>query len=81
MKRSAKSRHVDVLSLYFASAKLVCVCHSCAKSALLSEILNGVIGIVNYIRAYTIRHQQFRQMLQYDDETFSVDLPYHSKVR
>ena len=40
-----------------------------------------MIGIVNYIRANAIRHRQFRQMLHYDDETFSVDLPYHSKVR
>ena len=28
-----------------------------------------------------MRHRQFRQMLRYDDETFSVDLPYNSKVR
>jgi len=40
-----------------------------------------VIGIVNYIRANARRHRQFRQTLQYDDETLSVDLPYHSKVR
>ena len=53
----------------------------CVKSALLSDTLNGVIGIVNDIRANAMRHQQFCQMLQYNDETFSVDLPYHSKVR
>ena len=61
-----------------------CILHQqslCAKSALLSGTFNGVIGIVNYIRANAIRHRQFRQMLHYDDETFSVDLPYHSKVR
>ena len=61
-----------------------CILHQqnlCAKSALLSDTLNGVIGIVNYIQANALRHQQFRQMLQYDNETFSVDLPYHSKVR
>ena len=52
----------------------------CAKSALLSDTLNGVIGIVNYIRPNAMRHRQFRQMLQHD-ETFSVDLPYHSKAR
>ena len=51
------------------------------KSALLSDTLNGVIGIVNYIRANAMRYRQFCQMLQYDDETFNVDLPYHSKVR
>jgi len=28
-----------------------------------------------------MRHQQFRQIPQCDDEAFSVDLPYHSKVR
>ena len=50
----------------------------CAKSALLSDTLNGVIGIMNYIRANAMSH---RQMLQHDNETFSVDLPYHSKVR
>ena len=48
---------------------------------LLSDTLNGVIGIVNYIRANATRHRQFRQMLQHDVETFSVDLPYHSKLR
>ena len=53
----------------------------CAKSALLSDTLNGEIGIVNYISANAMRHRQFCQMLQYDDETFSVDLPYQSKVR
>jgi len=61
-----------------------CILHQqnlCAKSALLSDALNGVIGIVNYIPANAMRHQQFRQMLQYNDKTFSVDLPYHSKVR
>ena len=61
-----------------------CILHQqnlCAKSALLSDTLNGVIGIVNYIRANAMRHRQFRQMLHYDDEIFSVDLPYHSKVR
>jgi len=61
-----------------------CILHQeklCAKSALLSDTLNRVIGIVNYIRANATRHRQFRQMLQYDDETSSVDLPYHSKVR
>ena len=61
-----------------------CILHLqnlCAKSALLSDTLNGVIGIVNYIRANAMRHPQFCQMLYYDDETFSVDLPYHSKVR
>jgi len=61
-----------------------CILHQeklCAKSALLSDTLKGVIGIVNYIRANAMRHRQFRHMLQYDDETFSVDLPYHSKVR
>jgi len=52
----------------------------CAKSAFLNDTLNGVIGIVNYIRANATRHRQFRQMLQYDDEIFSVDLSYHSKV-
>ena len=36
---------------------------------------------MNYIRANAMSHRQFCQMLQYDDETFSVDLPYHSKVR
>jgi len=61
-----------------------CILHQeklCAKSALLSDTLNGVIGIVNYIRANAMRHRQFHQMLQYNDEIFSVDLPYHSKVR
>jgi len=38
-----------------------------------------MIGIVNYIRGNA--HRQFRQMLQYDDKTFSIDLSYHSKVR
>ena len=51
------------------------------KSIFLSDTLNGVIGIMNYIRASAMSHRQFRQMLQYDDETFSVDLPYHSKMR
>jgi len=61
-----------------------CILHQqnlCAESALLSDTLNGVIGVMNYIRANAMRHRQFRQILQYDDETFSVDLPYHSKVR
>ena len=61
-----------------------CILHQqnlCAKSALLSDTLNGVVGIVNYIRANAMRHRQFCQMLHYNDETFSVDLPYHSKVR
>ena len=61
-----------------------CILHQqnlCAKSALQSDTLNGVIGIVNYIRANAMRHRQFRQMLHYDEETFSVDLRYHSKVR
>ena len=60
-----------------------CILHQqnlCAKSALLSDTLNRVICIENYIRANAMRHRQFRQMLQYEDETFSVDLPYHSKV-
>jgi len=46
-----------------------------------SDALNGVIVIVNYIPANAMSHRQFRQMLQYDDETFSVDLQCHSKVR
>ena len=61
-----------------------CILHQqnlCAKSALLSNTLNGVIGIMNYIQANAMRHWQFRQMLLYDDETFSVDSPHHSKVR
>jgi len=61
-----------------------CILHQqnlCAKSALLSDALNGVIAIVNYIPANAMSHRQFRQMFQYHDETFSVDLPYHSKVR
>ena len=50
-----------------------CIFHQqnlCAKSVLLSDTLNGVAGIVNYIRANAMRHQQFHQMLEYDDETF-----------
>ena len=47
----------------------------------MSDALNGVIVIVNYIPANAMSHRQFRQMLQYDDETFSVDLQCHSKVR
>ena len=61
-----------------------CILHQqnlCAKSVFLSDTLNGVIGIMNYIRANAMSHRQFCQMLQYDDETFSVDLPYHSKMR
>ena len=61
-----------------------CILHQlnlCVKSALLSGTLNGVIGIVKYIQANPMRHRQFRQMLQNDDEIFNVDLPYHSKVR
>ena len=61
-----------------------CILHQqnlCAKSALLSDTLNRVTGIVNYIRANAMRHRKFRQMLQNDDETFSVDSRYHSKVR
>ena len=61
-----------------------CILHQqnlCAKSVFLSDTLNGVIDIMNYIRANAMSHRQFRQMLQYDDETFSVDLPYHLKVR
>ena len=61
-----------------------CILHQqnlCAKSVFLSDTLNGVIGIMNYIPANAMSHGQFRRMLQYDDETFSVGLPYHSKVR
>ena len=61
-----------------------CILHQqnlCTKSVFLIDTLNGVIGIMKYIRANAMSHRQFRQMLQYDDETFSVDIPYHSKVR
>ena len=49
-----------------------CILHQqnlSAKSALLSDILNGVVGIMNSMAANAMRHWQFRQMLQYDDET------------
>ena len=39
-----------------------CILHQqnlCAKSALLSDNLNGVIGIVIYIRANAMRHGNF----------------------
>ena len=34
-----------------------------AKSVFLSDTLNGVIGVMNYIRANAMSHRQFRQML------------------
>ena len=53
----------------------------CAKPTLLSDTLKGVINIVNYNRANSIRPRQFRQLVHFDDETFNVDLPYHLKIR
>ena len=53
----------------------------CAKFVFLSGTLKGVIGIMNYIRENAMSHRQFHQMLQYDDETFNVDLSYHRKAR
>ncbi|XP_065658740.1 general transcription factor II-I repeat domain-containing protein 2-like [Hydra vulgaris] len=61
-----------------------CILHQqslCAKAATLDDTLKKVIGIVNYIRANSSRHRQFRNLLQSDEETYSVDLPYDSKVR
>ena len=43
-----------------------CILHQqnlCAKSVFLSDTLNGVIGVMNYIRANAMSHRQFRQML------------------
>ena len=40
-----------------------CILHQqnlCAESASLSDSLNGVVGIGNYIRANAMRHRQFR---------------------
>ena len=74
-KRTNKSRYIDVFSFCFHQQNLM------AKSALLSNTLKGVISIMNYIRANAKQHQRFRQLLQFDDEAFSVDLPYLSKVR
>jgi hypothetical protein len=53
----------------------------CGKATILRDTLQQVISFVNYIRANATRHRQFRNMLQLDDEVFSVDWPYHSKVR
>ncbi|XP_065664733.1 general transcription factor II-I repeat domain-containing protein 2-like [Hydra vulgaris] len=61
-----------------------CILHQqslCAKAATLDDTLKKVIGIVNYIRANSLRHRQFRNLLQSDEETYFVDLPYYSKVR
>ena len=55
--------------------------NECTKYALLGDALKGVISIVNYIRANARQHRKFRQLLQFHDETFSVDLLHHSKVR
>ena len=51
-----------------------------AKSIILDDTLKKVVGIVNFVRANAIRHRQFQHMLMLDDEIFSVDLRYHSKV-
>ena len=53
----------------------------CAKSVILDNTLKKVVGIVNFIRENAMRHRRFRYILMLDDEIFSVDLPYHSKVR
>ena len=74
----------NVLSDPDALISFLCILHQqnlCAKSTILSDTLQQVISIVNYIRANATRHRQFRNMLKLDDEVFSVDLPYHSKVR
>ena len=60
-----------------------CILHQqnlCAKSVILEDTLKKVVGIVNFIRANAMRHRQFKHMLMLNDEIFSVDLPYHSKV-
>ncbi|XP_065664410.1 protein FAM200C-like [Hydra vulgaris] len=60
-----------------------CILHQqslCAKAATLDDTLKKVIGVVNYMQANSSRHRQFRNLLQSDDETYSEDLPYYSKV-
>lgn len=47
---------------------------------ILSDTLQHVISIVNYIRANAKLHHQFHNMLKLDDEVFSTDLLYYFKV-
>jgi hypothetical protein len=61
-----------------------CILHQqnlCAKYTILSDTLEQVLSIVYYIPANATWHHQFCNMLKLDNEVFSVDLPYHSKVR
>ncbi|XP_065664722.1 protein FAM200C-like [Hydra vulgaris] len=62
---------------------LVSICSDGARSmpATLDDTLKKVIGIVNYIQANSSRHRLFRNLLQSDEEVYSADLPYYSKVR
>jgi hypothetical protein len=73
-----------VLSDPDALVSFHCILHQqnlCAKSTILSDTLEQVLSIVYYIRANAAPHRQFPNMLKLDEEVFSVDLPYHSKLR
>lgn len=49
-------------------------------STILSDTLQHVISIVNYIRANATLYHQFHNMLNLDGEVFGADLLYYSKV-
>ncbi len=60
-----------------------CIIHQealCAKTANIGNVAKDVIRIVNFLRAHSLNHRQFKELLTDINAEF-LDIPYHCAVR
>ncbi|XP_065664707.1 general transcription factor II-I repeat domain-containing protein 2-like [Hydra vulgaris] len=72
-KLKGKTRGCDIISAF--KEKI------CQAQLQLKNLVRICSDGAPSIRANSSRHRQFQNLLQSDEETYSVDLPYYSKVR